>query len=86
MISMAYIINMIGLCFDITGVILLFIYGVPSEISKTGAIHLVTEQTDDEEVEKWKKYNKRSKIGLTFICIGFIMQFVSSYIQFYKCN
>jgi formate hydrogenlyase subunit 3/multisubunit Na+/H+ antiporter MnhD subunit len=72
-------INSIGLVFDIIGVLLLFKFGLPSEISKTGSIGLSLEGTDYEEVKKWKKYNFWSKIGLLFILIGFVFQLYSNY-------
>ncbi|MBC7557527.1 MAG: hypothetical protein H7195_11265 [Chryseobacterium sp.] len=75
------LINSIGLVFDIIGVILLFKYGLPSEVSKTGAIGLIMEQTDESEVAKWRKYNLFSKIGLSFILVGFLFQLVSNFIN-----
>jgi hypothetical protein len=72
-------INSIGLIFDIIGVLILFKFGLPSEVSKTGSISIIAEQTDEDEVRKWKKYNLFSKIGLAFILIGFFLQLYSNY-------
>lgn len=72
-------INSIGLIFDIIGVLLLFKYGVPSEINSTGSITLILEQVDQEEIKKWKKYNLWSKIGLLFIILGFAFQLYSNF-------
>ena len=74
----AYIVNIIGLVFDIAGVIGLFMYGIPKEISKSGSINLILEQEDEGEKEEWNKYDKRSKIALSLIIIGFTLQIVSS--------
>jgi hypothetical protein len=74
----ANLINSIGLIFDIIGVILLFKYGLPSEISKDGSIGLSLQDTDDNDVKKWKTYNLWSKIGLSFILIGFAFQLISN--------
>ena len=74
-------INSIGLIFDIIGVVLLFKYGLPSEISSTGSTGLSIEGTDENEVNKWKTYSLWSKIGLSFILIGFAFQLFSNYID-----
>ena len=72
-------INTIGLIFDLIGVLLLFKYGLPSNVDKNGYIPLILEQEDEDEKKKWKTYNLWSKIGLGFISIGFIFQIISNY-------
>jgi hypothetical protein len=79
-----YYINLVGLIFDIIGAILIFIYGVPSEISKTGAQYRILEQEDENEKALWKKYNLRSKIGLGLLITGFAFQFLSTWISMCK--
>ena len=74
------VINSVGLALDILGVILLFLYGLPEEISKTGARHLVLEDEEKEEVEKWKRYKKKSYLGLALLVIGFSLQLVSNWL------
>jgi len=74
----ANFINSIGLIFDIVGVLFLFKYGLPSEVSKDGSIGLSLQGTDLDEIRKWKKYNILSKIGLFFILIGFAFQLFSN--------
>lgn len=77
----ANFINSIGLVFDIIGVLLLFKYGLPSEISSTGSIGISLEGTDYDEVKKYKKYKRWSIIGLSFILIGFAFQLFSNYVD-----
>jgi hypothetical protein len=72
-------INTIGLVFDLIGVLLLFKYGLPSDISKEGVTTLSIGTVNNEEVNKWKKYSLWSKIGLVLISIGFILQIISNY-------
>lgn len=72
-------INTIGLFLDLIGVLLLFKFGLPSNVDKNGYIGLILEQEDENEKLKWKKYNFWSKIGLGFILIGFILQIISNY-------
>lgn len=71
-------IGAIGLILDIIGAYLIFKYGLPEEVSRTGSIGLILEQEDEEEKEKGKKYDTFSKIGFYLLILGFIFQFVSS--------
>jgi hypothetical protein len=68
----------IGLFLDIIGVLFLFKYGLPSNISQTGSVNLILEQTNENEIHKWKKYNRMSRVGLLFILIGFVLQILSN--------
>lgn len=72
-------INTIGLIFDLIGILILFKYGLPSDVDKNGFIPLILEQEDEGEKKKWKIYNFWSKIGLGFIFVGFIFQITSNY-------
>jgi hypothetical protein len=74
-------INSIGLLFDIAGVLVLFKYGLPSEVSKEGSIGIAFQGTDLDEVKKWKKYDCWSKFGLSIILIGFLLQLSSNWID-----
>lgn len=79
-------ISSIGLIADILGVILLFMYGLPSKLIEHN-IELFELNTRDaneieREDERIKKHNKRVKVGayagLTLILIGFILQFIGT--------
>lgn len=72
------IINVIGLTFDIIGVLMLFKYGLPSDINKNGHISIITTQVDNDEIHKYKKYKRLSYIALSSIIIGFILQALST--------
>ena len=74
------VINSVGLALDIGGVILLFIYGLPEPISKTGATNLIVETQNNEDVEKWKRYKKKSYLGLALLVLGFSLQLVSNWL------
>lgn len=74
------ILNNIGLTLNIIGVIMLFKYGLPSEINKDGHIGLILEQEDENEKIKWKKYNFFSRVALTIIIIGFLFQLSANFI------
>jgi len=70
--------NVIGLIFDLIGVILLFIYGLPAQIDRSGTTHLVTGHIDKEEVAKGKFYDKMGKLGLVCVIVGFLFQLVAN--------
>ena len=74
------VISSAGLILDILGVILLFYYGLPEEISKTGRGDLFTWGSHEEEAKKWKRYKKRSYWGLALLVLGFSLQLVSNWI------
>ncbi|HEY5405688.1 MAG TPA: hypothetical protein VIJ92_01310 [Ginsengibacter sp.] len=80
------ILNCIGLTSDIIGVIMLFKYGLPSEINKDGYTGIIMEQEDEEQKVKWKKYNFFSYIALTLFIIGFVFQFSSNFFGTTKTN
>ncbi len=75
------VINSAGLAFDIGGVILLFRYGLPAEVSKSGGTRLEWGNPDSEqEQRKWKRYKRRSNWGLFLLVLGFFLQLVSNWL------
>ncbi len=68
----------IGLFIDIVGVVLLFMYGLPSKYAKNNRMVWAGDISDSQ-----KRLNKRVKIGsysgLFFLFIGFVLQFISPY-------
>lgn len=84
--------NIIGLLFDISGVVLLFLYGLPpeGELNKEGQTLMAFSQIDENIKSKWKKFSLRSKIGLAFLILGFLFQGLStmwiSIASFFACT
>ena len=74
-------INSIGLILDILGVIILFKFGLPSNINKNGSVGMAFIKKDESEIKKWKLYNFWSRFGLIIILLGFICQIVSNYFK-----
>lgn len=74
-------INCLGLTLDIFGVIILFKYGLPADVSKHGNGFLVVESINQKAIDKWNKYNIRSRVGLGLIIVGFVCQIVSIFIS-----
>lgn len=75
----AEMVNTVGLAFDIVGVVLLFCFGLPPDVSKSGAISIVLEANDEDEARKAKRYDKISWSALCIIVLGFILQIVSTW-------
>jgi hypothetical protein len=73
-------VNSIGLIFDIAGVVLVWKYGLPESISRTGATYLLLEESDATEIARANKYDKRSRIGLSLLMLGFIGQLISNFL------
>ena len=80
---MSYIINTLGLMFDIIGVVMLYFYGLPATVDKNGYSYYIAEDESTEEKDKWKRYHLRSKVALTFILIGFACQVASNVMSLY---
>lgn len=71
-------INSIGLFLDIVGVVMLFKYGLPADVSKDGTVGLALQGTNHDEIKKWKKYNFWSRVALALLIIGFLLQIISN--------
>jgi len=72
---------MIGLMLDILGVIGLFLWGLPSEVSKNGLSAIGVEGKDT--LEKKKKYCRHkwmSRISLSLLILGFMLQVFANYL------
>ena len=69
-------VTLIGLTFDIIGVIILFRFGIlPSEIFDN---MIWTSGMKDSDIEQHKKW---SKIGLSMLLFGFILQIIGTLIN-----
>lgn len=75
----ADIVNTVGLALDIVGVVLLFRFGLPPDVRRSGASFLVLEDTDGDEARKAHRYDKISWSALGIIVLGFILQIVSTW-------
>lgn len=78
-IALSKILNSGGLILDISGVVLLFKYGLPPDISRTGATYIITEQRDEAEVERARRYDRLGYLGLAFLIGGFVFQLASNF-------
>jgi len=71
------LLTIIGLSYDILGVILIWRFGLPEFIDRKGHIHIITEKIDEKEVEKAKTYDQVSRIGLMLLVGGFAYQILA---------
>jgi hypothetical protein len=69
-----------GLVLDIFGAILLFLYGLPEALSREGHQHLNIEQVDESEIQKAKRYDVRSRVGLVSLIVGFALQLIGNWV------
>ena len=78
MIFLLKLLSPIGLMMDIIGAYLIFKFGLPEEISRTGSDYLVFNSGNPEEKALAAKYDKYSKIGFRLLMLGFILQLIPS--------
>lgn len=52
--SASNLVSSIGLVCDIIGAVLIWRFGLPEPVSRSGAIHIICEQTDEAEKAKAK--------------------------------
>lgn len=69
--------NATGLIIDMIGVLILFKYGLPSEMNLPPKIELEQGLTIKEKKQN-KTIKRRSKIGLSCLIIGFLFQAIAS--------
>jgi hypothetical protein len=74
-------VNSAGLVLDIGGAYLLFRFGLPAEISRSGAVHLVAEQANAAEIALGKRYDRWGHTGLGLLIAGFVLQLLSNFIK-----
>lgn len=74
------VVNTGGLALDIVGVVLLFLFGLPPDVSRDGAV-VWTLGTDEGAVRKAKRFVWVSWAALGLIVTGFILQIVSTWMR-----
>ena len=80
MVDAPAIVNSLGLGLDIVGVVLLFKFGLPEEISRRGVTRIILEQTDPIEEVQARFYDRMAYIALSCLVIGFALQLVSNWL------
>lgn len=76
----ANLVSSFGLVLDIVGAVLIYLYGLPENISRTGVVSITLEQVDENEIIKAKKYDLKSRIGIILLILGFFLQLVGNFL------
>lgn len=78
----AGIISSTGLGLDIMGVVLVFIYGLPSRVVRIPGTRLIwggSEESKKAEIAEYRHYERMSYIGMGLLVFGFSLQLVSNF-------
>lgn len=75
------VVNSLGLSLDIFGALLIWRFGLPMEISRTGATHLITDECDEAEIQAAKRFDRWSSVGFALLVAGFLLQILSNWIR-----
>ncbi|MCY3547049.1 MAG: hypothetical protein OXH49_09215 [Gemmatimonadetes bacterium] len=75
----AELFSTVGLILDIFGVVLLFRFGLPPDVSRDGTVRLVL-GADEREARKGKRYERLSWAALGLIITGFTLQIVGTWV------
>jgi hypothetical protein len=78
---MPQIIGSLGLVLDIVGVVLLFKFGLPEEVRRSGLRFLATEEEDEDEKRKAQHYDRMGRFGLVLLIAGFVFQLIGNLVQ-----
>jgi hypothetical protein len=76
------ILTAIGLITDILGVILLFLYGLPSKVVEPPKLLLEGDVGDDDQ-KKNEFIKKMSYLGLALLILGFTFQLVATWSSYF---
>ena len=74
------ILSTVGLGLDIAGVVLLYKYGLPEDISRTGGTGIRWGGGDPEEPRKAQLYDRRARLALCLLVAGFGLQIASTWL------
>ena len=67
-----------GLVISLTGVLLLFRYGMPYRVRSAGESYELREGIDEEALKQGRTYNVLGRLGLFLIVLGTICQIVGA--------
>ena len=71
-------VNSAGLLLDIIGVCLVFKFGLPEDVRRSGASFLRLENDDPVEAAKAARYDSWARVGLLLLIAGFAVQIISN--------
>ncbi len=74
------ILNTIGLSLVLVGLALLYYFGLPPSVDPTGAVRIIVENTEDEEIAKVKRYRLWSQTSIILIAVGLLFQLWATWV------
>lgn len=77
-LALSKLVNSLGLILDVCGAVLIFKFGLPPDVRRSGASYLMTEQADESEIKKGKRYDRVAYIGAGLLIAGFVSQLLSN--------
>jgi hypothetical protein len=75
------LINSLGLFCDIAGVVLLYFFGLPAHVSRSGHGAILQEQEDLAEKARARRYDFWARFGFGLLVIGFALQLASNFMR-----
>jgi hypothetical protein len=79
-VTCSVVVNSAGLFLDIVGVILVWRFGLPQDVRRSGTSYLLLEETDEAQIAKGKLYDKIAHLGIGLLVVGFGLQLVSNFL------
>jgi hypothetical protein len=80
MTTLSTSVNSVGLALDILGVLLVWCYGIPAEVSRSGVVYVVTSHPSDSDIAKAKRFDRFATAAIALLVLGFGLQLVSNFL------
>ena len=77
---MLELLNSLGLLLDIFGAILIWRYGLPTDVDPQGRNFITTNDRDSNEIAKGKRYRRWQHLGVGFLVSGFGLQLLGNWL------
>jgi hypothetical protein len=74
LVEFSKLVSSFGLILDIVGALIIFHYGLPQNIDRSGKVYIVTSEVDETEKSQANFFDRMSLFGISLLVLGFIMQ------------
>ncbi len=78
MVELSAWLNIVGLCFDIFGVVLIFLFGLPPMIDPEGHLFVYKKRKNVPDIKPVSTYRRWARTGLGLLIFGFSLQAAGS--------
>jgi hypothetical protein len=72
--------NLVGLLFNLIGIVVLFRWGMPFRVETGGATYLITVQRDANEIAVERLYKTVGYVGLAMLIAGTVLQMIAAWL------